>query len=142
MILRWIAKKVVGGLFGDKIVGSLAGAVDGWVERGKIKEETKTAIALAKQKVLTTQATADITWDQTMAEGSKDSWKDEYWTIILSIPMIGAFIPGMSVHVLNGFDVLSQTPEGYLTFLGVAIAAAFGRSEVIKVARKWKTMGK
>jgi len=135
--MGWLAKLFVGPVF-----DTLGSVVGGWLERKKIAAVTETTIALKKQEVITSQATADITWDQTMADGSKDSWKDEYWTIILSIPMIGAFIPGMDVYVLNGFTVLASTPDEYKIFLGTAIAAAFGRSELIKITRKWKSMDK
>ena len=133
--MGFIANLVAGPIF--KTIGSV---VNGWMERKRINAATKTTILLKKQEVITAQATADISWDQIMAKGSAESWKDEMWTVILAIPMVLAFVPGMDAHIQNGFMVLDQTPEYYKVFLGTAIAAAFGRSELIKIATKWKTV--
>ena len=72
------------------------------------------------------KATGEIDWDITMAEGSKHSWKDEWLTILFSIPLILAFIPGMEEVVANGFQQLEQMPEWYQYSLGVIVAASFG----------------
>jgi len=47
-------------------------------------------------------------------------------TIILSIPMVMCFIPGLVVYVERGFAVLQETPEWYRYVIGVAIGSAFG----------------
>jgi hypothetical protein len=72
------------------------------------------------------KATGEIDWDIAMAEGSKHSWKDEWLTILFSVPLILAFIPGMEGVVQNGFDQLSSMPEWYQYSLGVIVAASFG----------------
>ena len=86
----------------------------------------KQAVAEANiQKIATGQA-ADIQWEQEMAKGSVLSWKDEYWTIVLSIPAVMSFIPGLSPYVVEGFAALNGTPDWYQGLLMVAIGAAFG----------------
>jgi hypothetical protein len=55
------------------------------------------------------------------------SWKDEYLTLVLSIPLFVAFL-GRWGHqtALNGFTALAAAPEWYqLSFL-TAVAASFG----------------
>ena len=61
-----------------------------------------------------------------MAKGSQSSWKDEWLTILFSIPLILAFIPGMEEVVKNGFAQLQSMPEWYQYSLGVIVAASFG----------------
>jgi len=61
-----------------------------------------------------------------MAKGSASSWKDEWLTILFSIPLILAFIPGMEEVVANGFLQLQAMPEWYQYSLGVIVAASFG----------------
>ena len=56
----------------------------------------------------------------------KHSWKDEWLTILFSIPLILAFIPGMEEVVANGFAQLQAMPEWYQYSLGVIVAASFG----------------
>jgi hypothetical protein len=72
------------------------------------------------------KATGEIDWDLEMAKGSQTSWKDEWLTILFSIPLILAFIPGMEEVVANGFEQLKGMPEWYQYSLGVIVAASFG----------------
>ena len=73
-------------------------------------------------------------WEKMMAEGSKTSWKDEWFVIVLSIPMVGAFIPELVPFIQQGFTVLDTMPEYYKGFLAAAIAASFG----LKGLANWK----
>lgn len=57
---------------------------------------------------------------------SNNGWKDEYWTVILSIPLIGVFIPPLVPFIAEGFSVLEQTPEWYRWAVAISIASAFG----------------
>jgi len=76
----------------------------------------------------------EATWDKTAIENA--GWKDEYLTIVLSIPLIAGFIPGLEVYVLRGFSVLEQTPTWYQAAIGVMIAAAFGIKSFSKYMEK------
>lgn len=68
------------------------------------------------------------------------SWKDEYLTIILSIPMILCFFPSLADDVLNGFNILAQTPEWYRYLIGAMVASGFGLKQITNVmkARKYE----
>ena len=114
------------------IIGDLIGAGRDWLEgRRRLKQaeldskirinEVKTQ---AQEKRITTGQQADIKWEQTAL--SQSGWKDEYWTIILSIPLIMCFIPGLVPYVVQGFQALELTPAWYKAAVGVAIGAAFG----------------
>ena len=72
------------------------------------------------------KATGEIDWDLEMAKGSQSSWKDEWLTILFSIPLILAFIPGMEEVVANGFRTTPSYAEWYQYSLGVIVAASFG----------------
>ena len=50
-----------------------------------------------------------------MAENSKTSWKDEFFVIVLSIPLILAFIPGAEGIVDRGFDSFTKHQTGIFT---------------------------
>jgi len=58
------------------------------------------------------------------AEGS--GWRDEWFSIILSIPLVGAFIPPFVPIILNGFEALAKMPEYYQYWVAVAILSSFG----------------
>ena len=108
-------------------IADLAGTwLNGKVEEKKAQAKTKVAKAEAEAIVMQKKATGEIDWDLEMAKGSSSSWKDEWLTILFSIPLILAFIPGMEDIVANGFAQLNKMPEWYQYSLGVIVAASFG----------------
>ena len=108
-------------------ISQLAGTwLEGKVEKTKAETGAKVAKAKAEATIMEKKATGEIDWDIAMAEGSKHSWKDEWLTILFSIPLILAFIPGMEEVVANGFEQLEAMPEWYQYSLGVIVAASFG----------------
>ena len=114
------------------VAAPITQVVTGWQARKTVKLEGDLAVAKAVtdariEKVKTGQA-ADIAWEKTSLDQS--GWKDEYWTIILSIPMVMCFIPGLVVYVERGFAVLQETPKWYRYVIGIAIGSAFGGRSV------------
>ena len=108
-------------------VADLAGTwLNGKVEETKATAATKVAKAQAEAVIMEKKATGEIDWDLEMARGSSASWKDEWLTILFSIPLILAFVPGMEDVVANGFARLNEMPEWYQYSLGVIVAASFG----------------
>jgi len=108
-------------------ISQLAGTwLEGKVEKTKAETGAKVARAKAEATIMEKKATGEIDWDIAMAEGSKHSWKDEWLTILFSVPLILAFIPGMEEVVSNGFAQLQTMPEWYQYSLGVIVAASFG----------------
>lgn len=93
-----------------------------FAKRTEVKEATK-------QKNIERLQNADDSvaeWDKIQAENSANSWKDEFWTIVLAIPAIGCFIPGGAEVMTAGFTALKGMPEFYQYWLGIAILASFG----------------
>lgn len=106
----------------------LGGMAKTWLE-GKVeikKAETQARVATASMRV-----EAEVKWDDLMARASQTSWKDEWWTILISIPLVMAFVPSMVPYVSAGFAVLNTMPEWYMLLLSVAFAAAFGVRSVV-----------
>jgi hypothetical protein len=100
--------------------------------------EGKQKIAAAKVERETKALTNEADWDKVQAEAGKNSWKDEWLTLLVSIPMIMAFIPGAEDYVMRGFEALESMPEWYQYLVGVVFAASFG---IKALAGKFK-MGK
>ena len=108
-------------------IAELAGTwMSGKVEEKKAQAKTRVAKAEAEAIIMQKKATGEIDWDLEMAKGSSNSWKDEWLTILFSIPLVLAFIPGMEEVVANGFARLNEMPEWYQYSLGVIVAASFG----------------
>ena len=98
----------------------------GWMGAKKVKAAGKAKIAQAKIDAEIAKIDASYEMDTNAANDMKHSWKDEYLVILMSIPVIMCFIPGLDTQALKGFEVLKQTPEWYRwAFLGI-IAASFG----------------
>jgi hypothetical protein len=106
-------------------LGSLAGTwLDGKVETQKAKVEVAKKVAAGEME-----------WNQTMASASASSWKDEWLTILVSIPLILAFT-GHEDIVKRGFAALDSMPDFYKTAVGVVFAASFGVQQLTKMFKK------
>ena len=107
------------------LVGPIANLAKGYLSN---KAEEKQAKHQAKMSVIQN----DADWESKMADASKDSWKDEFWTIVLSIPvfMVGYAIAANDVSVIarvaTGFEALEKLPEWYQYLLFIAISSSFG----------------
>ena len=114
---------VVGGLAKDYFKGK--------VEEQKIKQEVK----LEKLK-------SDADWEARMADASAHSWKDEWFTILLSMPILfvtyGVAVDDMTVieRVHIAFEVLAGLPEWFQFLLYTAVLASFGIKGVDKLIKK------
>jgi len=84
----------------------------------KIKERNIERIMNADDKV--------AEWEMIQAESGRFSWKDEFWTIVLSMPLVGAFFPQLVPYIEEGFRVIQGMPEFYQWWVGVAILTSFG----------------
>ena len=104
-------------------LGPLIGLGKTWLDGKQKKAQVK---AEAEAEVMKNASKSLQDWEQLHAKGSQNSWKDEFWTVVLSIPAILAFIPGMDEHVKNGFEALHDTPEWYRYTLVTVILASFG----------------
>lgn len=109
------------------LIGPLTELVSGHFKR---KSEEKQAQHERKLEVIKHESN----WDNIQATNSGTSWKDEWFTLLFSIPLVMAFVPEMVHIVKSGFEVLDQMPDWYKGFLGAAVAASFG----IRTLSKWK----
>jgi hypothetical protein len=109
-------------------IADLAGTwLNGKVEKQKAKNEVAVATAKAEAVVMQKKATGEIDWDLKMADASASSWKDEWLTIIFSVPLVLSFCGDWGRGVVSdGFEALATMPEWYQYTLGVIVAASFG----------------
>lgn len=113
------------------LIPAITELAGGWL-KGKAEEKAATAKAKvaraeAEAAVLVSAATHEAGWEKIMAKGSQSSWKDEWLTILFSIPLILAFTGewGRTI-VAEGFAALEVMPDWYQYTLGVIVAASFG----------------
>ncbi len=121
------------------IISAVAQVATTWVsgkaEAAKIRSEAKLATTRAKAIVMEKVATGELEWNQAMAEASSTSWKDEWLTILVSIPLVLAFT-GHEDIVMKGFTALEAMPDFYKTAVGVVFAASFGIQSIKNMMKK------
>ena len=89
------------------------------------------ALELAKQG-----QKIEADWDTNAQQDMKTSWKDEYLTILFSLPLILAFFPQTQEAVLKGFETLDKTPGWYMTLIMGIVAGVFGLRWLINRSKK------
>ena len=81
----------------------------------------------------------DADWETKAIESSMYSWKDEWWTIVLSAPVVALMVGvGMGdaeliAKVKEVFAIMSTLPEWYQYLLYIAVLASFGIKGVDKM---------
>jgi hypothetical protein len=109
--------------WGIPILGDLIGLGKTWIEGKNKRSQAK---ADAEAAVMVNASTSRAEWEKYQAQASVGSWKDEYWTLVLSVPAILCFVPPMTPYVMDGFAVLSKMPDYFKAFLAMSISASFG----------------
>ena len=75
-------------------------------------------------------------WEEIMAQASVTSWKDEWLTLLFSIPMVLCFVGAWGRDVVAaGFASLAVMPDWYQYTVSVIVAASFGVRSAIGL--KW-----
>lgn len=101
-----------------------------WQDRKLIKAQGRIDIEKAKVnhniKLAEAGQLADIVADQTIIESMSFTWKDEYLTLLFTIPAILCFIPGMADYAREGFEILATMPAWYQILLVLVAASGLG----------------
>lgn len=112
------------------LIGPIAEIAGGWL-KGKANAQAASANlklveAEAKATIMKSAATSEADWEKIMAQGTQNSWKDEFLVILFSIPLVLSFCGEWGRKtVAEGFGALSTMPEWYQYTLGVIVASSF-----------------
>ena len=94
--------------------------------KGKAEEKK----AIQQRKITAIQNDAD--WESKMADATKGSFKDEWFALILSTPLIAvAYSVAMDdseiiARMNEAFSALNALPDWYQYLLFIAVTASFG----------------
>jgi len=119
---------------GLKLVAAPIGtALKGWQQQKQVKLESNIQLRKAKTEAMIEKMKqgqlAEIQWDLKSLDTA--GWKDEWFTILLSIPAVLCFVPGMDKVVSRGFEALSGTPDWYKIAFITAVSASFGMRKLV-----------
>ena len=107
------------------LLGPITNLVGGYLNN---KHEQAQAKHEAKLQVIQNDADGEAK----MASASASSWKDEFWTIVLAVPLfcLGYAVvvddPTIVSRVRDSFDALDALPDYYQYLLFLAVSASFG----------------
>jgi hypothetical protein len=78
-------------------------------------------------------ATGELDWDLAAMKATENSWKDEWITLLFSIPLILAFCGDWGNQIVQaGFAALADMPGWYQYSLGGIVSASIGMRGVSK----------
>ena len=89
-----------------QIIGSLGGLAKSYID-------AKTNVKITEAEIKKKQPTGDSNREQSAIEASKDSWKDELWTIVFVLILAANFVPSLQDTMARGFANLETTPSGF-----------------------------
>tara|TARA_Y100000385_G_scaffold92770_1_gene95814 strand:- start:273 stop:629 length:357 start_codon:yes stop_codon:yes gene_type:complete len=94
----------------------------------------KTQIKLTEAEIKKKQLTGEIDWDLAAIKATENSWKDEWITLLFSVPLVLAFMPFSWAEdlVANGFAALEAMPQWYQISLGGIVSASIGLRSISK----------
>ena len=100
--------------------------------------DSKSTIAKAKAEKELKIASGELSWEVAAMEATKNSWKDELWTIVFVAILIANFIPlwGIQEFMAKGFASLEQCPDWVTYGMYASIASSFGLRSFSKLRRK------
>jgi hypothetical protein len=129
--------------------GGITTVVEGWQRRATARVEADVKLATtraeAEATILVAQATAATrlaendqanaqAWDMLVAGQMDRTWKDEWFVLLFSVPLILAFV---APHiVVRGFEALDGMPTWYFYSIGTILAATFGMRRLVDLFDK------
>lgn len=110
----------------------------------KTRSETKQIQAMAEQKHYEKMLQGEIQYEVAKQNAMDNSWRDEWFTVILSLPLLIVFgsvflnKPEWILKLKEGFETLNQLPDWYIYALLAAIASSFGMKVTDLAIKKFK----
>ena len=105
------------------MIGPIIGSIGGLA---KSNIDAKTAIKITEAEIKKMQLKGEIDWEQSEIEASKDSSKDELWTIVFVLILAANFIPFIQDTMAREFAKLKMTPLWVQWGMYASNAASFG----------------
>lgn len=113
--------------------GFLTSMVNGWTETKKTKTELKKAELVADSEFKQKKLSSDSDYDTAAINAQKYSWKDEFLTLTIVMPLVCTFLPWTQHYVLSGWEALDKAPIWYQVILCGVYVSVFGLKGWLKL---------
>lgn len=106
--------------------------ITGIFELGRQWLRNRQEKAQAKHERVVKSINGELDLDHNSISGMRWSWKDEWFTVVFSTPIITIFYgaifdkPEVIDRMASGMEVISSLPEWYQILLGGMVTASFG----------------
>ena len=120
----------------NAVLGLAGDVVSGVVNKQKAKAERKLVEIQAETEIKKKQISGELDFDIQALKSGEDSWKDEAWTVVFIVLMLGCILPWTQEIILRGFEILEQTPQWLQFCIYGAIASSFGIRSLSKFGKK------
>ncbi|BAQ86555.1 hypothetical protein [uncultured Mediterranean phage uvMED] len=113
------------------LLGPIGNIATTFLKNRAEKAKAKQKLAVAKIEATTKKVQSDANWEASAMDASKDSIKDELWTICFILLIIACFIPAAQPYIENGFKFLREDCPDWLSWgILASIGASFGLKSI------------
>ena len=116
------------------LIAPIANLAGQWMSNRAEKAQAKQKLAVAKIEAQVKKVEQDGDWEEQAMSASKDSWKDEAWTLTFIALIFACFIPSLQPYISEGFKFLREDCPEWLTYgILASIAASVGLKSITKL---------
>lgn len=116
------------------LIAPIAGIFNSWNQRKQAKDSALAKLQLAKQSHDVNLQLTDTEWEALGKRAEHDGWKDDWVTIIITLPLVTIFLaaiwsaytgdPRMIDAVNSGIAAIQSLLPNFATILEVVVYAA------------------
>ena len=119
------------------LLGPIGNIATTFLKNRAEKAKAKQKLEVAKIEAATKKVQQDGAWEAAAMDASKDSIKDELWTVTFILLIVACFIPAAQPYIENGFKFLREDCPDWLSWgILASIGASFGLKSMTKFIGK------
>lgn len=117
------------------LLSPLSDAYKSRQDRKAKEKEVDNALQEKKLEAMQRAESAEIALS--IAQVNSAGWKDDWFTLLFSVPFVMAFIPLLQEVAREGLLIIEGYPTWLKAYLGSAVAASFGLHTVDRAWKMW-----
>ncbi len=106
------------------LFGGLTNIVGKFMDAKKNKRDLENAIAVKKLDYVRDKGMADVDWEKSAMDASRESWKDELWTLVFAYLLMSAIWAPDQIKAV--FLAYAGAPYWFQLCVLVSVGSSFG----------------